>query len=170
MKQCSRCKIQKEKGEFHRDNSRKDGLARYCRNCSKEHSAVCYNDPEKKEKVLNNGKNWRNRNKNKRQEKIREWRVKHKDKIEDDRLKKTYGISLEDYKTLLFKQNNCCAICTKNEKEFKIKLAVDHDHETGKVRGLLCRFCNQALGALGDNLEGIMQVVKYLNFENDHEK
>lgn len=58
-------------------------------------------------------------------------------------LKRKYGINLEKYNQLLKKQNNCCAICDKHKDEFKINLAVDHNHITGEIRGLLCSYCNR---------------------------
>lgn len=55
-------------------------------------------------------------------------------------LKCRYGITLENFNSLIIKQNSKCAICSKLKK-----LLVDHDHETGKVRGLLCYTCNTSL-------------------------
>jgi hypothetical protein len=58
-------------------------------------------------------------------------------------LKKTYGITPEQYNEILAKQEYCCAICGKHEEDEKNRrLAVDHNHETGEIRGLLCSFCN----------------------------
>lgn len=54
-------------------------------------------------------------------------------------------------------QNNCCAICKKARK-----LVVDHDHLTGRVRGLLCKGCNTALGVFGDSTVGLRQAIAYL--------
>jgi Recombination endonuclease VII len=58
----------------------------------------------------------------------------------DRYLRKTYGITEAQYNELLAYQGGCCAICRKPPKGRR--LAVDHDHKTGKVRGLLCYFCN----------------------------
>lgn len=60
-------------------------------------------------------------------------------------LKRKFGITLEQYEELLVKQNYSCAICERHEDQFKIKLAVDHDHKTGRIRGLLCTACNYHL-------------------------
>jgi len=68
-----------------------------------------------------------------------------------------YGITLEELEQLKQKQKGLCAICGENPGD-----QLDHDHDTGKVRGLLCIICNQALGLFGDNLPGIMRVVAYL--------
>jgi hypothetical protein len=60
-------------------------------------------------------------------------------------LKKTYNISLEKYEEMLYQQNNCCEICGNSSSGAKSRyntFAVDHDHKTGKIRGLLCVSCN----------------------------
>lgn len=72
------------------------------------------------------------------------------------------GCTKELYYHLLEKQKGLCAIC-KRENVGKKRLAVDHDHETGKVRGLLCNLCNTALGAFDDNPEMLARALEYLN-------
>ena len=61
-------------------------------------------------------------------------------------LQKAYGISLDDYNELFIQQGGKCAICGKLQSEFDYPFHVDHDHKTGKVRGLLCSGCNTGLG------------------------
>jgi hypothetical protein len=58
-------------------------------------------------------------------------------------LKSRYGITIEQYKFLLEKQNNCCAVCEKHQDMEKTNFHVDHDHITGEIRGLLCNYCNR---------------------------
>ena len=60
-------------------------------------------------------------------------------------LKRYYGITPEQYNDLLKKQNHRCAVCEKHESESKTRLAVDHNHVTGEIRGLLCNYCNHRL-------------------------
>lgn len=60
-------------------------------------------------------------------------------------LMRNFGITPEQYNTLLEKQKHRCAICDKHEDQFKKKLAVDHDHQTHRIRGLLCTACNYHL-------------------------
>lgn len=60
-------------------------------------------------------------------------------------LKRLYGITLEQYDELLAKQEGKCGVCDKHESEFKVRLAVDHNHVSGEVRGLLCNYCNHRL-------------------------
>jgi DNA-directed RNA polymerase subunit RPC12/RpoP len=60
----------------------------------------------------------------------------------DYSLRYKYGITEEQYNQLLKKQKHKCAVCGKHEDEEKRKLAVDHNHRTGEIRGLLCTYCN----------------------------
>jgi hypothetical protein len=76
---------------------------------------------------------------------------------------KKYGITREQYDELLRRQNGGCAICGLPEQGTrKSQLCVDHCHQTGRIRGLLCQQHNASLGAFGDDLAGVMQVVEYL--------
>lgn len=81
---------------------------------------------------------------------------------------KKYGITIYQYMDMLELQNGLCAICLKPEtaadkKYGKIKnLAVDHDHKTGLVRGLLCFKCNYAIGLLEDSPQRARNAAKYL--------
>ena len=60
-------------------------------------------------------------------------------------LKRKFGITLAQYAELLDKQKGACAICDKTPEKEGISLAVDHDHHSGEIRGLLCRYCNHRL-------------------------
>jgi len=82
------------------------------------------------------------------------------------RLRNTYGISLGDYNELFSQQGGKCAICRKHQSEFSYPLYVDHDHKTGKVRGLLCCGCNTGLGHF-EKLHKEMQdyLTKYDGFQ-----
>lgn len=58
-------------------------------------------------------------------------------------LLKRFGITHEQFEELLKKQDNACGVCRRPAKEFKSNLAVDHDHWTGEIRGILCNYCNR---------------------------
>lgn len=73
-----------------------------------------------------------------------------------------YGITMNDYNLMFVNQNGCCAICKKHQSEFKRTLAVDHNHETGKVRGLLCHACNNTLGLMKENIELLNYAIDYI--------
>jgi Autographiviridae endonuclease VII len=77
-------------------------------------------------------------------------------------LKRLYGITLEDYNRLLAKQKGRCAIC---KKKPRYRLHVDHDHRTKRVRRLLCRKCNPALGLFEDDLRIVRSAARYLAAE-----
>src|SRR5690606_19146421 len=67
-------------------------------------------------------------------------------------LKTTYGITLDEYNELFAAQDGCCASCGVHQSELSKPLFVDHDHETGEIRGLLCQHCNTALGYARDDV------------------
>lgn len=107
----------------------------------------------------------------KNHEKLREGKIKYgqenREKIREKELIRKYGIDKIKYDDLLIKQNYVCEICSKSEtvkdKRTNIirKLAVDHDHVTGKVRGLLCGNCNKGLGNFQDEISLLENAVKY---------
>lgn len=72
-----------------------------------------------------------------------------------------YGISKESYNLILKEQGGGCAICGGNNCNGR-RLGVDHSHETGKVRGLLCGKCNAAMGNVGDNIYRVLKLAEYL--------
>jgi hypothetical protein len=76
--------------------------------------------------------------------------------------KRKYGITLEDYNRMFEEQGGRCAICGTHQCATGRALAVDHDHKTGKVRGLLCQACNTAIGKLNDDPELIHKAADYV--------
>lgn len=79
------------------------------------------------------------------------------------RLQLVYGITDEQYDAMLEKQKHCCAICgSKNWDSRNNVPHIDHDHITGKVRGILCMGCNSALGMMKDSPERLIKAAKYL--------
>jgi hypothetical protein len=81
-------------------------------------------------------------------------------------LKRMYGITQQDYDVMLAEQNNQCAICKTTEpggRHASNYFVVDHCHNTGKVRKLLCHHCNTALGLVGDNIDTLQKMIQYLN-------
>jgi Recombination endonuclease VII len=76
---------------------------------------------------------------------------------------KQYGLTLDDYDLMVIEQGGRCAVCRAGTPgRGKPNWNVDHDHETGAVRGLLCHNCNMALGMLGDNVDVAKALVGYL--------
>lgn len=74
------------------------------------------------------------------------------------KMKVRYGISYKEYETLYQKAKGCCEICG----TLKDRLDIDHCHNTGKIRGVLCNSCNTGLGLFKDNAETLENAGKYL--------
>jgi hypothetical protein len=72
------------------------------------------------------------------------------------------NMTLEKYNLLFEQQQGKCKICGKSESEFKKRLGVDHDHKTGKTRGLLCDCCNRTIGIFHDDINLFRKIVEYL--------
>lgn len=97
--------------------------------------------------------------------KNREWRKKNPLKLAASKrryhLKYEFGMTVSDYTMLFQKQEGLCAIC-KSASSSNQSLAVDHNHKTGKIRGLLCVRCNRGIGAFGDCSETLNRAAIYL--------
>ncbi len=140
MKKCPKCKKAKSFSEFGIDNNRNDKLNCYCKPCVR----------------LNSRKTAKNRKRIYNPETTRIRRLKRtpeqksRDNIakRDSMLRIRYGISLEKYDKMLVSQEGKCFICERHAKQFRNALAVDHNHKTGEIRGLLCQSCNRVLGLL----------------------
>lgn len=78
-----------------------------------------------------------------------------------DTIKRKYGLSREEYTDLLESQGGVCAICAKGPTVYDY-LSVDHNHDTGEVRGLLCHPCNAGIGKLGDSIQRLRAAISYL--------
>jgi len=91
---------------------------------------------------------------------------KHKELNWKAQLKFRYNITLEDYDILLKSQNNKCAICESDSPGAKKnRFSIDHDHESGKIRGLLCDNCNVGLGRFNDNINNLIKSIEYLKLK-----
>jgi len=81
-------------------------------------------------------------------------------------LKKKYGISYDEWIAIIKDQKQRCLICNKILEDFYVYTSnspvVDHNHETGKIRGILCNKCNRGLGYFDDNIVFLKNAVKYL--------
>ena len=86
-------------------------------------------------------------------------------------LQYSYGMTVEEYDDLILSQNGCCAICGSDDPKGRKsgrggganRMCIDHCHDTGKVRGLLCHACNRALGNFGDNISNLERAILYLS-------
>lgn len=77
----------------------------------------------------------------------------------DHKLRKTYGITVSEYERMSADQDAACCICGETEA----LLVVDHDHDTGDIRGLLCRACNRGIGMLSDDPKLLTRATAYLS-------
>jgi hypothetical protein len=112
-----------------------------------------------RDRILGYKRKYREINKERLNESVRSKRAKA-DVKPHDYLKRNYGITYDDYVQMLKAQNGVCAICGKAEE--KKRLAVDHCHNTGKIRGLLCGMCNTAIGKLNDDVQLLRKAIQYL--------
>lgn len=141
MKTCKTCKKEKLFDKFFKDKALSDGHANICKEC-KQHKTYL----------------WREKNKDKYNEYMRE---RNKFYYKDYRLLR-YGKTNEWFQLTLIEQGHTCAICKKPNSSTKRSLAVDHNHLTGKVRGIVCYNCNRALHAF-DNIDLYNSIMLYLS-------
>lgn len=150
-KQCSRCKNIKDICDFQNDRSAKSGKHHRCKICNKGIRQSF--TPEQQITRKQTSKRWYQENKEHCLIKMRNnWLIRH------------YKITSAEYEILLLSQNSKCAICKASETGRKKQkhFPVDHDHKTGKIRGLLCDQCNKGLGHFKDDPEIMERAIQYV--------
>ena len=134
-----------------------------CRTCylRNKHKRKYRNDPHYRSRLLEKSRRHYAKHTEQKKEYQRQWSASNKEHIRRYQLEKAYGITLEDYQRLFEKQAGLCAIC----QELPAK-CVDHDHETGQIRGLLCSKCNLDLGTYEQLKKNrlISKMEEYLSF------
>lgn len=108
-------------------------------------------------------------------EQVKEYQAKYRDKnrsyLSAKERERKFGIDLATYSAMIAAQDNKCAICRKPETATRLgkvkALSVDHDHKTGKVRGLLCSDCNTGIGKLGEDRSRLISAIQYLDKHSD---
>ena len=149
MKCCVRCGADKPLDDFHRSKRSKDGRLGYCADCA---NRACR---QSKARRRANGK-------------ARAYYLATREALQDTLLRRNFGITLDQYRTLLARQDGVCAICgqppryAKSKYGIPMSLAVDHDHASGKIRGLLCLNCNRGLGYFHDDPSKLRSAIAYL--------
>lgn len=145
MKRCARCKQQRPSEDFGKNARYRDGLQSYCRGCMKAYH-----------------RGWRPKNRTKLKEKQNARRALDpglmRNRVWASHLKKHYGMTPDEYDAMRDAQDGLCFIC---QREAEL-LYVDHDHDTGAVRKLLCPRCNTGLGLFGDDPEALLAAADYL--------
>ena len=92
-----------------------------------------------------------------------EYNKKNSKSVRSQYLKRNYGLTFEEFETMLSDQDNCCAVCGGKETYGRHKrFTVDHNHNTGKVRGLLCHRCNTAIGLVNEDIHTLKSMIQYL--------
>lgn len=142
-KTCRKCLVDKALTSFYRRSRNNDGYYHVCKLCF--HANLPEHDASRKRKYYHQN------------------RLKYRER----RLIRLYGITLADYDRILEEQGGGCAICSVDMEQYQREFDVDHCHETGKVRGLLCNPCNQAIGLLDEHPERLARAAQYLGFTLD---
>jgi len=142
---CSSCRSSLPFGSFNKNRTEADGLMRYCRDCQKAFSAACYqkNKDKWKPKYAARKKEWDRKN------------------SRSSNLRIKYGVTEQQFDQASAAIGGVCEICGKQCVTGK-RLSVDHDHDTGFVRGLLCMKCNSGIGKFGDSIELLKAAVEYM--------
>jgi hypothetical protein len=173
---CPDCGLVKPAGEFRRNRARPDGLAHYCTDCFKVRDARTYRrrraaegrtvrtrqtqiDGKKRCPACDRVLGVESFNLNKAQSSGRGTYCKDCIAVRSrrGRLRRIYGLTEEMLADMVTAQNGTCAVCRTGRPEH-----IDHDHVTGKVRGILCLNCNQGLGQFKDSITRFEQAIDYL--------
>lgn len=182
MKVCGTCSMEKSVTEFNKSQSATDGLQWSCRECQRNHSVVrkeiraAYNKKFREEHPdIANGwsRTYRGRHPEKRRESARLSAQRARDERPEETsgyarqwlLLRQYGMTMDDYDKMFSEQNGVCAVCGRKQTHSPAHngyLCVDHDHITGKIRGLLCRKCNMALGHVDDSVHILRNMMEYI--------
>ena len=175
LKKCTKCQAEKVLSDYHVDKGQKTGLSPQCKTCRAKRMKAFRESPKgAKQRAYEKLPHRRAKN----IERSRLYRKSGKKAVSDKKYNKSekgrnyhlqhyYSITLEQYTEILLDQKGVCAICGSPETcsdgiDGIRPLAVDHDHKTGKIRGLLCNMCNKMLGCARDNTETLIRGAKYL--------
>lgn len=153
MKTCPRCEQAKDDAEF---GFQKNGILRaYCRPCYRVYS----NEYRAKNLGLTLEQEAARRNKNRDHLRAKQvaWRRANPQVARDWQLRRKYGISWDSFLSIVKEQGGGCALCGSCDG-----LVVDHCHSSGKVRGVLCRQCNCAIGLMQDSTSILARAIIYL--------
>jgi hypothetical protein len=159
MKRCKKCGESKPLNEFYKAVGMADGYRSECKACHRAAHRRWY--AANREKAIARVKRWQQAYRVEYNAKQRAYRSTRRDIEREGHLRRTFGITQAEYDELLARQGGGCAIC--GRKPGKISLHIDHDHETGEIRGLLCVGCNNALGQFDDDFDLLTRAADYVS-------
>ena len=162
MTTCTKCGVRQPLENFYKAAGTRDGLRGDCKACFKARAKARY--PQVREQAIARAKQWRVDNIDRYRENQRRMRAtpQAKRKSREYHLGRTFGLTIEEYEAMLAAQGGVCAICERPPRA-DISLHVDHDHDTGAVRGLVCFRCNNALGDFNDDPSLVARAAAYLH-------
>lgn len=143
-KTCSKCGVEKPLGEFSRHARCEDGRESRCKLCAKKYHATWHAAHMDEQKAYKAG--YRDEHRDEIRAYNAKYRAEHPDRVKTsnaDWRQTRYGLTPEQYDAMYAEQDGRCKVC-----DHKRKLNVDHDHDTGAIRGLLCHGCNVSEGLL----------------------
>ena len=161
MKKCKKCGAEKPLDDFYRAAGMRDGHRNECKVCDLAAKHERYMaDPAK---AMARVKRWQQANPDRVSATQRARRARPEIKRADRarHLRNKYGVTIEQYDDLLASQGGGCAICGREPRP-DISLHLDHDHESGQLRGILCFRCNNALGDFDDDMSLLRAAVRYI--------
>jgi hypothetical protein len=161
MKRCVKCGVDQPLESFYRAKGTRDGYRGECKACFRARAKARY--PLVRAANIARARKWREENLERFQENQRRMRNTPEGKLRQraGHLKRKFGMTIEQYDAMLEAQGGGCFICGRPPRE-DISLHVDHDHSTGKVRGILCFCCNNALADFQEDLELLRKAMAYL--------
>jgi hypothetical protein len=163
-KRCSKCREDKPVTAFCKCSRAPDGLNWYCRSCDSEIKKRYYNSPKGKAQKAGQYQKYREQIIARR--KMQTWYRRRPEYLayhRDRHLRTKYGLSLSDYNAMLESQGGGCSICGQKPAAGKKSMPVDHCHQTGAVRGILCDPCNRALEGFQDSPTILRSAIAYLH-------
>ena len=110
---------------------------------------------------------YRFKRKDKIKEYNKEYNLKNKEKKKEYALIKNYNLTIDEYNKMFTDQKGCCKICDRHQNELSKRLGVDHNHTTGKIRGLLCDSCNTNIGKFNEDTRILNKMIEYIKEHNE---
>jgi hypothetical protein len=160
-KRCSTCGIWRPLTQYYTAKGTRDGLRGDCKPCFRERAAKRYQ--ENPGPARERAREWARNNPERVKARMEKDKASGRKAARDRQsyIRRTYGLTEADYDLLVAKQGARCATCGYRPTG-KARLHLDHDHDTGAIRGFLCFRCNNGIGDFGDSVGVLLNVIAYL--------